>query len=72
MNLNDDTGLYDAYFFTCEYNGEIKNAEANMSKILEWHDISNPIEKLIPYEAYALEKYLEDKNSKFTIYGWHN
>mgnify|MGYP002627569962 CR=1 FL=1 len=70
MNLNGDTDVYDAYFFTCEYEGQIKNMEEDMAKTLEWHDINNPIENLMPYEAYALKKYLENKNNKFTIYGW--
>ena len=70
MNLKGDTGTYDAYFFTCEYDGEITNNEIENSKQLEWIDVNSPIEKLMPYEAYALEKYLEDKDNKITIYGW--
>ena len=70
MNLNGDTDVYDAYFFVCEYNGEIKNMEADNAKTLEWIEVSNNIDKLMPYEQYALNMYLADKNNKFTTFGW--
>ena len=71
MNLNGDTDVYDAYFFTCTYTNEIKNMEENNVKTLEWHDVFNNIENLMPYQQYALTKYLEDKNNKFTVFGWN-
>ena len=71
MNLNGDTDVYDAYFFTCEYTGEITNMEAENAKSLEWVDINSDIEKLMPYQKYALAKYLESKDNKFTVYGWN-
>ena len=71
MNLNGDTDVYDAYFYVCNsYNGEIKNNELDNAKTLEWHDINKPIEDLMEYEQYALNKYLENKNNYFTLYGW--
>ena len=70
MNLNGDTDVYDAYFFTCEYSGEIKNMEEDNSKALEWIDVNSDIEKLMPYQKYALSKYLESRDNKFTVYGW--
>ena len=70
MNLNGDTDVYDAYFFVCEYTGEITNMEEDNAKLLEWIEVSNNIDKLMPYEQYALNKYLEDKNNKFTTFGW--
>ncbi len=69
MNLKGDTDVYDAWFFTCEYTGEIKNMEEENSKLLEWVDISSNIENIMPYQQYALDKYLEGKE-KFTVYGW--
>lgn len=71
MNLKGDIDVYDAYFFTCTYNGKIKNMEEDNVKTLEWHDISENINKLIPYEQYALTKYLENENNKFTVFGWN-
>ena len=70
MNLNGDTDVYDAYFFVCEYNCEIKNMEADNAKTLEWIVVSYNIDKLMPYEQYALNMYLADKNNKFTTFGW--
>lgn len=71
MNLNGDTDVYDAYFFLCQdYNGNIINNEKNNAKDLEWHDLSFPIVDLFDYENYALSKYIEDKNNKFTLFGW--
>ncbi len=70
MNLNGDTDVYDAYFFVCEYKGQIENKEEDNTKSLEWHDINSDIENLMPYQKYALSKYLENSNNKFTIYGW--
>ena len=70
MNLNGDTGVYDAYFFTCEYTGEIKNMEEDNAKSLEWLDINSDIDKFMPYQKYALSKYLESKDNKFTTFGW--
>ena len=70
MNVNGETDVYDAYFFTCDYLGNIKNMEIDNSKSLEWIDINSDIEKLIPYQKYALSKYLESSDNKFTIYGW--
>lgn len=69
MNLKGDTDIYDAYFFTCEYTGEITNMEAENSKSLEWIDINSDMEDVMPYQKYAIEKYLEGKE-KFTVYGW--
>mgnify|MGYP002869307412 CR=1 FL=1 len=72
MNLNGDTDVYDAYFFTCDYSGDIKNMEEDNAKSLEWIDINSNIEKLMPYQKYALSKYLENCNdNKFTLYGWN-
>ena len=70
MNLNGDTGVYDAYFFTCEYKGVIKNKEEENCKSIEWIDIGQDIKDLIPYQKYALSKYLESEDNKFTIFGW--
>lgn len=70
MNLNGDTGVYDAYFFTCEFTGEIKNMEEDNAKSLEWLDINSDIDKFMPYQKYALSKYLESKDNKFTTFGW--
>ncbi len=70
MNLKGETDTYDAYFFNCDFNGEIKNMEEDNSKSLEWIDINSDLKDLIPYEKYALEKYLESEDNKFTIYGW--
>ena len=71
MNLNGDTDVYDAYFYICNaYDGEIKNNEADNAKTLEWHDIDKPIDDLMEYEQYALNKYLENKNNHFTLFVW--
>lgn len=70
MNLKGETDTYDAYFFNCDFNGEIKNMEEDNYKSLEWIDINSDLKDLIPYEKYALEKYLESEDNKFTIYGW--
>lgn len=70
MNLNGDTDVYDAYFFTCDYSGIIKNNESDNVKLLEWVDINSDIEGLMPYQKYALSKYLESTDNKFTLYGW--
>ena len=43
--------------------------EEENSKSLEWVDISSNIENIMPYQQYALDKYLEGKE-KFTVYGW--
>ncbi len=69
MNLKGDTDIYDAYFFTCEYTGEITNMEEENSKSLEWIDINSDMENVMPYQKYAIAKYLEGKE-KFTVYGW--
>lgn len=71
MNLNGDTDVYDAYFFVCEYTGEITNMEEENIKSLEWADINSDIESLMPYQKYALSKYLESNDNKFTMYGWN-
>lgn len=70
MNLKSDTEVYDAYFFVCEYTGEIKNMEEENIKSLEWMDINSDIENLLLYQKYALSKYLESEDNKFTTYGW--
>ena len=71
MNLNGDTDVYDAYFFVCrDYNGEIINNEEDEAKSIEWVSINEPIEDLIDYQKYALDKYLENPNFSFTMYGW--
>ena len=71
MNLNGDTDVYDAYFFLCnDYQGNITNNEKNNAKDLEWHDLNFPITDLMDYENYALTKYMEDENNKFTLFGW--
>lgn len=63
-------GVYDNYFFTAEYTGEIRNMEKDESKTIEWADLDSGIKDLLPYQRYALDKYLESKDNKFTIYGW--
>ena len=71
MNLNGDTDVYDAYFYICDdYSGEITNMELDNSKTLEWYSVSEPIDDLMDYEKYALEKYLENSGNYFTLYGW--
>ena len=70
MNVNGDDGVYDAYFFVCEYSGEIQNMEEENAKTLEWIDVNSDIKELIPYQKYAISKYLESDDNKFTIYGW--
>lgn len=73
MNLNGSTDVYDSYFFLCkDYEGEIMNNEPDNAKSLEWHDINKPIEDLIDYERYALEKYIENKNNILTVFGWND
>ena len=69
MNLNGDTDVYDAYFFICDYNGKIENKEEENANALEWHDINSDIEGIMPYQKYALSKYLENNDNKFTTYG---
>lgn len=71
MNLNGDTDVYDAYFFTCKYTGEIKNMEEENAKSLEWHDIDKPIENLMPYQQYALSEFLENPDNIITTFGWN-
>lgn len=71
MNLKGDTDIYDAYFFTCNYNGSIKNIEKENVKTLEWVDVNSNLEELMPYQKYALSKYLESNDNKYTIYGWN-
>ena len=71
MNLNGDTDVYDAYFFICDYNGKIENKEEENANALEWHDINSDIEGIMPYQKYALSKYLENNDNKFTTYGWN-
>ena len=39
-------------------------------KSLEWMDINSDIENLLLYQKYALSKYLESEDNKFTTYGW--
>ena len=70
MNLNSDTDVFDMYFFVCNYDGEIKNNEKDNFESLEWYDIHSDIKDLMPYQKYALSKYLESKDNKFTIFGW--
>lgn len=71
MNLKGDTDVYDAYFFECEYNGEIQNMEEENAESLEWIDVNSDIDNLMSYQKYALSKYLESKDNKFTVYGWN-
>lgn len=47
-----------------------KNNESDNVKLLEWVDINSDIEGLMPYQKYALSKYLESTDNKFTLYGW--
>ena len=44
--------------------------EEENAKSLEWIDVNSDIEKLLPYQKYALTKYLESEDNKFTLYGW--
>ena len=70
MNLNGDTGVYDSYFYVCkDYEGEITNMEPENISSIEWYNMSEPLEDLIPYEKAALEKYLDGKQP-FTKFGW--
>lgn len=70
MSLNGDTGVYDSYFYLCkDYDGEIRNMEPENIETVDWYDMSEPLEDLIPYEKYALEKYLDGKQP-FTKFGW--
>ena len=69
-HLEANENVYDAYFFTCEYTGEIKNMEEENAKSLEWLDVNSDIDKFMPYQKYALTKYLESKDNKFTTFGW--
>ena len=48
----------------------IKNMEEENIKSLEWMDINSDIENLLLYQKYALSKYLESEDNKFTTYGW--
>ena len=42
------------------------------TKSLEWVDINSDIENLMPYQKYALSKYLENSgDNKFALYGWN-
>ncbi len=70
MNLFGELGTYDAYFFTCEYEGQIINNEEDNIKSIEWVDINSDLKDLLPYQKYALKKYLESEDNKFTLYGW--
>ena len=71
MNVNGIIDVYDEYFFVCDYTGEIKNNEENNTSSIGWYDINSEIDELIPYQKYALEKYLESEDNKFTIFGWN-
>ncbi len=70
MNVNGETDVYDVYYFVCDYTGEIKNNESDESKSIGWYDINTEIDKLLSEEKYALEKYLESEENKFTVFGW--
>lgn len=71
MNLNGDTDVYDAYFYLCkEYDGEIVNNEEENAKTIEWHSLDEPLEDLIEYEKYALDKFKENQKLSFTMFGW--
>ena len=71
MNVNGFSDVYDCYFFVCkDYDGEIKNNEKEVTKKLEWYPIDKPIEGLLEYMQYALDKYLENNRLTFTMFGW--
>ena len=71
MNINGEDGVYDGYFFICNnYDGTINNNELENASSLEWHSIDEPIEDLLPYQQYALEKFKENQSLIFTMYGW--
>ena len=73
MNLKGDTGTYDAYFFICNsYEGVIANKEP-WNATTEWHMLDESIKnEVMPYNYYAVKKYLENNNNYFTLYGWDN
>ena len=71
MNVNGFSDVYDCYFFLCkDYAGEIRNNEPEYAKELEWHSLDKPIENMMDYQGYALEKYLENPKLSLTLYGW--
>ena len=71
MNVNGFSDVYDCYFFLCKnYEGEIRNNEPEYTKELEWHSLNKPIESIMDYQGYALEKYKENPKLSLTLYGW--
>ncbi len=70
-NVNGFSDIYDCYYFLCkDYDGEITNTQPDYTSKLEWHPLDKTITNILEYQGYALEKYLENPNLSFTLYGW--
>lgn len=71
MHQYDEDLEYINYFFIAnKYYGTIKNNEPKFCEKLEWFDFKYPVNNLIDYINDAIKNYEEDKENKFTFYGW--
>lgn len=52
-----DRSYIDTYFMAEEWDGEITNMELNMCDKLEWFELDNLPENLIPYIAKVLKSF---------------
>lgn len=72
MHQNCDAIEYINYFFKAnKYYGEINNNEPKYCEKLEWVDFKYPVDNMMEYINFAIKKFSENPENKFTIYGWH-
>lgn len=73
MHQKSEDYEYINYFFvTNKYTGILNNNEPEFCEKLEWVELKYPIDNMMEYINFAIEKYIENSENKFTIMGFGN
>ena len=71
MHHKSDGCEYIHYFFmTDKFEGEINNNEPDICEKLEWVKLEYPIDNMMEYINYAIKKYFDNSEDKFTVFGF--
>jgi len=62
------TGRVGLFFVVQEWKGEVQNMEPEKCSKLQWFNIDNLPENIVPYAQKAIQHYIA--GDVFTLYGW--
>ena len=70
MHNSYGIGRIALFFEARTWKGEVANMEPHKCDDLQWFDLANLPDNMVPYIREALGRYVTEKEPCLTLYGW--